>query len=110
MRVQWLEKCMNKWRTDERRSKKESFAVARENEKVQDMMATEGSYSILTSNGNVTKDATKVSLIVHIVMRTRGNNYGTSALMFSAGKQEEKTGGIREKELHGVLHVLRTDG
>jgi hypothetical protein len=58
---------MNKWRTDERRSKKESFAVARENEKVQDM-TTDASYSILTSNGNLAKDATKVSLIVYIFM------------------------------------------
>lgn len=54
-----LEKCMNKWRTDERRSKKESFTVARENEKVQDM-TSDASYSILTSNGNLAKDATKV--------------------------------------------------
>lgn len=51
---------MNKWRTDERRSKKESFAVARENEKVQDM-TSDVSYSILTSNTNLAKDATKVS-------------------------------------------------
>lgn len=54
-----LEKCMNKWRTDERRSKKESFTVARENEKVQDM-TSDASYSILTSNANLAKDATKV--------------------------------------------------
>lgn len=51
---------MNKWRTEERRSKKESLAVARENEKVQDM-AVEVSYSILTSNTNLAKDAAKVS-------------------------------------------------
>jgi len=54
---------MNKWRTEERRSKKESFAVARENEKVQDT-AIEASYSILTSNANLTKDAAKVSVCV----------------------------------------------
>lgn len=52
---------MNKWRAEERRSKKESFSVARENEKVQDLTAIEGSYSILASNANLTKDATKVS-------------------------------------------------
>jgi len=52
---------MNKWRTDERRSKKESFTMARENEKVQDM-TSEASYSILTSNANLTKDATKVNI------------------------------------------------
>jgi len=52
---------MNKWRTDERRSKKESFTVARENEKVQDM-TSDASYSILASNANVIKDATKVSI------------------------------------------------
>jgi len=52
---------MNKWRTDERRSKKESFTVARENEKVQDM-TSDASYSILTSNANLIKDATKVSI------------------------------------------------
>ncbi|XP_025412380.1 nostrin [Sipha flava] len=57
--VSKTKKCMNKWRTDERRSKKESFAVARENEKVQDM-TTDASYSILTSNGNLAKDATKL--------------------------------------------------
>jgi len=52
---------MNKWRTAERRSKKESFTVARENEKVQDM-TSDASYSILTSNSNLIKDATKVSI------------------------------------------------
>lgn len=55
-----IEKCMNKWRADERRSKKESFAAARENEKIQDMTAADASYSILTSNTNLAKDATKV--------------------------------------------------
>lgn len=54
-----LEKCMNKWRAEERRSKKESFTIARENEKVQDT-TTDASYSILTSNTNLTKDAAKV--------------------------------------------------
>jgi len=52
---------MNKWRTDERRTRKESFTIARENEKIQDM-TTEASYSILTSNANLNKDATKVSI------------------------------------------------
>lgn len=57
--VSKTKKCMNKWRTDERRSKKESFTVARENEKVQDM-TSDASYSILTSNANLAKDATKL--------------------------------------------------
>lgn len=57
-----LEKCMNKWRTEERRSKKESFTVARENEKVQDT-TIDASYSILTSNTNLTKDAAKVNFL-----------------------------------------------
>ncbi|KAL4097041.1 hypothetical protein QTP88_021881 [Uroleucon formosanum] len=57
--VSKTKKCMNKWRTDERRSKKESFTVARENEKVQDM-TSDASYSILTSNANLIKDATKL--------------------------------------------------
>lgn len=58
-----LEKCMNKWRTEERRSRKESFAVARENEKVQDATTTaEVTYSVLTSNANLNKDAAKVSI------------------------------------------------
>lgn len=57
---------MNKWRADERRSKKESFAVARENEKVQDM-TTEASYSILTSNANLSKDATKVGFFCFLI-------------------------------------------
>lgn len=52
---------MNKWRIEERRSKKESFSVARENEKVQDT-AVEASYSILASTPNLTKDATKVGV------------------------------------------------
>lgn len=56
---------MIKWRTEERRSKKESFAVARENEKVQDT-AVEASYSILTSNANSTKDATKVIVFIYL--------------------------------------------
>lgn len=60
---------MNKWRTDERRSKKESFTVARENEKVQDM-TSDASYSILTSNANLIKDATKVSIWVCVVCYT----------------------------------------
>lgn len=55
---------MNKWRTEERRSKKESFTVARENEKIQDMTAAEASYSILQSNANLTKDTAKVSSIL----------------------------------------------
>lgn len=54
---------MNKWRIEERRSKKESFSVARENEKVQDT-AVEASYSILTSTPNLSKDATKVSVFI----------------------------------------------
>jgi len=58
--VNKTKKCMNKWRAEERRSKKESFSVARENEKVQDLTAIEGSYSILASNANLTKDATKL--------------------------------------------------
>lgn len=60
-RIVIIEKCMNKWRADERRSKKESFTAARENEKIQDMTAADTSYSILTSNTNLAKDATKVN-------------------------------------------------
>lgn len=59
---------MNKWRTDERRSKKDSFAVARENEKVQDT-SPETSYSILTSNTNVSKDVAKVSISLYRLVR-----------------------------------------
>lgn len=41
--------------------------MARENEKVQDM-TSDVSYSILTSNANLAKDATKVSLFAfHVV-------------------------------------------
>ncbi|VVC41607.1 Hypothetical protein CINCED_3A006964 [Cinara cedri] len=58
--VSKTKKCMNKWRSDERRSKKESFAVARENEKIQDMTAIDASYSMLTSTTNLAKDATKL--------------------------------------------------
>lgn len=59
---------MNKWRIEERRSKKESFSVARENEKVQDT-AVEASYSILMSTPNLIKDATKVSVFFLVYFR-----------------------------------------
>lgn len=58
-----LEKSMNEWRSAERKSKKQSFSVARENEKMQDT-AADVSYSIVTSNASLNKDATKVRDLV----------------------------------------------
>ncbi|XP_050531762.1 nostrin [Daktulosphaira vitifoliae] len=53
-------KNMNEWRSAERKSKKQSFSVARENEKMQDTVADVTTYSIVTSNCNINKDATKL--------------------------------------------------